>query len=130
MAHGQQIKMNLPPELPEHQPIILVAGLGRCGSSLVMRLLDAAGVPTVGTFPAFEEQTLPRDALGWVEAYAGRAVKVLDLSRVKIFSDNKNDGTMEITRSLNFKCLEQDLLGGVGLAYDDTTVTIQDSLAV
>lgn len=52
------------------------------------------------------------------------------LPRVKIFSDNKNDGTMEITRSLNFRALEQDLIGGTGLAYDDTTVTIQDSLAV
>jgi hypothetical protein len=52
------------------------------------------------------------------------------LPRVKIFADNKNDGTMEITRSVTFKCLEQDLLGGTGLAYDDTTVTIQDSLAV
>jgi hypothetical protein len=52
------------------------------------------------------------------------------LPRVKIFSDNKNDTDKEITRSMNFKCLEQDLLGGTGLAYDDTTVTIQDSLAV
>ncbi|CAM8631623.1 hypothetical protein [Sphingobium cupriresistens] len=35
--------------------VILVAGLGRCGSSLVMQMLSAAGLPTVGTFPAFED---------------------------------------------------------------------------
>lgn len=52
------------------------------------------------------------------------------LPRVKIFSDSKNDSDREITRSVNFRALEQDILGGSGLAYDDTTVTIQDSLAV
>jgi hypothetical protein len=52
------------------------------------------------------------------------------LPRVKIFSDNKNDSDKEITRSVNFRALEQSILGGTGLAYDDTTITIQDSLAV
>jgi hypothetical protein len=52
------------------------------------------------------------------------------LPRVKVFSDSKNDSDREITRSVNFRALEQDILGGTGLAYDDTTVTIQDSLAV
>lgn len=35
--------------------IIIVAGLGRCGSSLVMQMLAAAGVPTIGTYPDFED---------------------------------------------------------------------------
>ncbi len=52
------------------------------------------------------------------------------LPRVKIFSDSKNDSDREITRSVNFVCLEQDVLGGAGQPYDDTTITIQDSLAV
>jgi hypothetical protein len=50
------------------------------------------------------------------------------LPRVKIFTDNKNDNDRQITRSVNFRCLEQDILGGTGTAYDDTTITIQDSL--
>lgn len=52
------------------------------------------------------------------------------MPRVKIFSDNKNDSAVEITRSVNFVCLEQSVLGGTGTAYDDTTISIQDSLAV
>jgi hypothetical protein len=53
----------------------------------------------------------------------------INLPRVKIFSDNKNDSDREIVRSVNFRALEQSVLGGVGLAYDDTTVVIQDSMA-
>ena len=33
---------------------IFVAGLGRCGSSLVMQMLHAAEIPCCGEFPAFE----------------------------------------------------------------------------
>ena len=65
------------------KPTILVAGLGRCGSSLVMQMLAAAGVPTIGTFPAFEDDLNMRlpalDAQReFVERCAGKAVKLLD----------------------------------------------------
>jgi hypothetical protein len=36
-------------------PVIVVAGLGRCGTSLVMQMLAAAGLPCVGSFPDFED---------------------------------------------------------------------------
>ena len=55
------------------KPIVIVAGLGRCGTSLVMQMLAAGGVPCIGRFPAFEEHD-PR-VLG------GRAVKWLDPHR-------------------------------------------------
>jgi hypothetical protein len=37
--------------------ITIVAGSGRCGSSLVMQMLDAAGMSTIGaeSRPAFED---------------------------------------------------------------------------
>lgn len=35
-------------------PAIVVAGQGRCGTSLVMQMLYAGGVPCVGEWPAFE----------------------------------------------------------------------------
>ncbi len=35
-------------------PAIVVAGLGRCGTSLMMQMLYAGGVPCVGEWPAFE----------------------------------------------------------------------------
>lgn len=61
---------------------ILVAGLGRCGSSLVMQMLAAAGVPAVGTYPDFEDAVVMR--LPELEAQRdfaarcrGRAVKLL-----------------------------------------------------
>lgn len=55
------------------KPVVIVAGLGRCGTSLVMQMLDAAGIPCVGRFPAFEEDD------PWVGT--GRAVKWLDPHR-------------------------------------------------
>jgi len=33
------------------QPALLVAGLGRCGSSLTMQMLAAADIPCVGSAP-------------------------------------------------------------------------------
>ncbi len=66
-------------------PTIIVAGLGRCGSSLVMQMLAAAGAPCVGTYPDFEDAVSvlldPRDTEAQREFYntcKGRAVKLLD----------------------------------------------------
>jgi hypothetical protein len=64
----------------EADPVILVSGFGRCGSSLVMQMLDAAGVGTTGEWPAFEDDRvlgLPHRA-GWLNQQHGRAVKLLD----------------------------------------------------
>lgn len=64
-------------------PTIIVAGLGRCGSSLVMQMLDAAGVPVVGSYPDYEDDvnmSLPAlDAQrDFASRCAGKAVKLLD----------------------------------------------------
>ncbi|MED5545674.1 MAG: hypothetical protein VYD90_10525 [Pseudomonadota bacterium] len=62
-------------------PTILVAGLGRCGTSLVMQMLAAGGVETVGTYPDFEhtgEPELRADADAWHALTDGKAVKVLN----------------------------------------------------
>lgn len=63
-------------------PVLLVAGLGRCGTSAMMQALQAGGIPTVGDWPAFEpaEAGFPVDP-GWLAAQAGRAVKVLEPHR-------------------------------------------------
>lgn len=67
------------------RPTLIVAGLGRCGTSLVMRMLDAAGVPTVGEFPGWEDghaQRLLEDRPDeWAKLIKGKAVKVLDAHR-------------------------------------------------
>jgi hypothetical protein len=62
---------------------IFVAGLGRCGSSLVMQMLAAAGVPCLGQFPAFEPEEVNeahRDPIALL-GMASRAMKILDPHR-------------------------------------------------
>ena len=64
-------------------PVIIVAGLGRCGTSLVMQMLAAACVPTIGVYPAFEDDINMRlpDLDAQREFYArcpGHAVKLID----------------------------------------------------
>ena len=59
-------------------PITLVSGFGRCGSSLAMQMLAAGGMPVTGEYPIFEA-TCPVHVRGvdWWPSLAGKAVKVL-----------------------------------------------------
>lgn len=70
--------------------IILVTGLGRCGSSLVMQMLNAAGIETTGEKPFYEAQQAKLSAFNadWVADQNGKAVKVLGLNHCKL---NKAD---------------------------------------
>lgn len=67
-------------------PTVIVAGLGRCGTSMVMQMLAAGGIATVGTFPDFEDMDTDRqrslNPAAWLARCEGRAVKVLDPQRV------------------------------------------------
>ena len=67
------------------KPIIAVSGFGRCGSSLVMQMLAAAGVPTTGRAPSYEADevvALDRAELRrWLGERPGHAVKFLDPHR-------------------------------------------------
>lgn len=61
---------------------LVVAGLGRCGSTLAMQMLHAAGVPTAGRWWDFEKGEPEHYALKGITAadwpeLRGRAVKVL-----------------------------------------------------
>ncbi len=70
----------------EIAPVILVCGFGRCGTSLVMQMLAAAGVDCAGRAPTYEEQIAPEhknDAVYWYRTFAGRALKVLDPDRFR-----------------------------------------------
>lgn len=62
------------------QPIVLVAGLGRCGTSLAMQMLHAAGLRCAGDWPSFEP---PEMGIGtvdpaWLSQWQGGAVKALN----------------------------------------------------
>lgn len=60
---------------------LVVAGLGRCGTSLAMQLLDASAYPCHGEFPAYEERDSDTHALieqNFLQGKAGKAVKIID----------------------------------------------------
>lgn len=62
-------------------PAIFVCGFGRCGSSLLMQMLNAGGMECGGMYPMFEDpratRALPADA-SWLAEYSNKALKVLD----------------------------------------------------
>jgi len=59
------------------KPITIVAGFGRCGSSLVMQMLAAGGMPTpYSEYPSYETD-FPHTRVA-IHALFGGAIKVLD----------------------------------------------------
>lgn len=69
-------------------PPIIVTGFGRCGTSMVMQMLAAGGVPCTGQAPAYEDasialQKIPAEVL---ETLRGKAVKQLDVHRFGLAS--------------------------------------------
>ncbi|MCH8136647.1 MAG: sulfotransferase domain-containing protein [Proteobacteria bacterium] len=56
--------------------VILVCGLGRCGSSLVMQMLKAGGISVDGTAPWYETRDIYDGH--WIAQQAGRAIKILE----------------------------------------------------
>lgn len=64
----------------ERCEVLIVSGFGRCGSSLMMQMLQAGGFPCVGEWPAFEDPESMALNLhsAWLRRQAGKAVKVLD----------------------------------------------------
>ena len=58
---------------------IVVCGLPRCGSSLTLQMLDAAGVPVVGEFPAYEPDVIEGQITPeFLEAHPAAAFTFLD----------------------------------------------------
>lgn len=58
-------------------PILFVAGFGRCGTTMMMTMLDRGGLPCAGPRPDYEvDQMAPGGPdLEWVRAQSGKAVK-------------------------------------------------------
>lgn len=68
------------------KPTIIVAGMGRCGTSLTMQMLHCAGVPCIGTFPAFESEHSSFKAFDpeFLASLSGKAMKIIDPKRMTI----------------------------------------------
>jgi hypothetical protein len=72
--------MTLTVKYTRENMIILVVGFGRCGSSLCMQMLNAAGVDCLGEAPHYEDPrtVIKRLSQNWLYLQDGKAVKVLD----------------------------------------------------
>lgn len=66
--------------------ITIITGMGRCGSSLTMQMLHAAGVECVGNGPFFEDErsSFSKFDADWLADQEGKAVKVLGIHQVKM----------------------------------------------
>ncbi len=65
-----------------HRPVVLVAGYGRCGSTMLMRMLHAGGIPPTPTSdPASYETRGATDLADRRTYYPGHAVKILTGAR-------------------------------------------------
>jgi hypothetical protein len=67
-------------------PILFVAGLGRCGTTMVMHMLWRGGCPVAGDPPSFETDNISPYGvnLPWLRDQAGRAVKWIDPTVARI----------------------------------------------
>lgn len=67
-------------------PCIIVAGQGRCGTSLTMQMLDAAGVPCVGSFPAYETDASGIETFdpAHLAGLRGNAIKLIDPANLRV----------------------------------------------
>lgn len=63
--------------------VVLACGLGRCGSSLTMQMLQAGGMKVLGDYPAFEPEavSIGCDMRTLLPRIDGMAAKILDPHR-------------------------------------------------
>lgn len=68
------------------RPCIVVAGMGRCGTSLTMQMLEAAGVPCIGPWPAYETDASSIGGFDPVSfaKLSGQAIKLVDPGNLPI----------------------------------------------
>lgn len=72
-------------------PILFVAGFGRCGTTMMMTMLDRGGFPCAGQRPAYEvDQMNPVNGIDkvWLRQQAGRAVKWIDPTVARIYRND------------------------------------------
>lgn len=74
--------MHVGPSVKPEGAVTVVCGSGRCGSTMIMAMLEAGGVPVVstcGVFGYYEDIRVISDPIhaGFIEECRGKAVKVL-----------------------------------------------------
>ena len=69
--------------------MIIVSGFGRCGSSLLMQMFAAGGLPCLGEYPMFEDHRT--SAMGWNDSWMTEALlhhKVVKLLNPHLYKKN------------------------------------------
>lgn len=64
---------------------VVITGLGRCGTTAIMRMLDAGGAPVDGEAPDYEIDASIRPTETWWRSVRGRVVKILNPHRLPDF---------------------------------------------
>lgn len=107
---------------PEAEPSpprrsLIVSGLGRCGSSLLMQMLSAGGVACVGRPPAFEEPEARADNLTaeWIGAQGGRAFKLLDPQLASVRLAEQHAAVIFLTRDVREQAASMAKFGRLAL---------------
>ncbi len=109
------------------KPTLFVAGLGRCGTSLVLQMLDAAGMKCAGKYPDFEPVEMksfskPVDT-SWLKSNAGSAIKWLDPHKVRVATSEIDASVIWMHRDHHQQAKSQakfmEALLGVHLARSD-----------
>lgn len=88
--------------MSREKPILFVTGLGRCGTTMVMQMLQAAGVPCAGSPPAFEDIPVSPSGVDhiWLNQQGGCAVKWIDptVTRIRHREGDHKGAAMFLTR--------------------------------
>lgn len=99
---------------------LIVSGLGRCGTSLVMQMLDAAGYPVFGEYPAYESDETSAENItrAFLDQHECKAIKVLDPQRApdRIFQGSR---VIFLTRNLEQQVLSQIKFANFFLGRED-----------
>lgn len=74
--------------MADSSPILFVAGFGRCGTTMVMTMLDRGGFPVAGRAPDYEDDSMMPGRIDhhWLRAQTGKAVKWIAPLEAKIRS--------------------------------------------
>lgn len=106
------------------KPTIVVAGMGRCGTSLTMQMLSAAGVPCVGTWPGFETDASSVTGFDATEfsGLSDCAIKLIDPANLAV-GDMPNHVVIWLDRDPRQQAKSQaKLLGAMGFKIDRSGV--------
>lgn len=87
---------------------VVVTGLGRCGTTAVMRMLDAAGARVTGAAPDYEVDEAVKPTKAWFDEQEGRAVKILNPLQLPAFIfDPERTVVILLTRAAEEQALSQ-----------------------